>query len=394
MTATDLTKIKCQYARKCPGCPKIHFVYAKQVADKQKSLETLLAPLCIRSGIKVSPIERSPLLSSYRTTSKLALHQDNFGRQSIGIYERSSKDVVDIPDCPIHDPLINDLVAKIFRRAKAPFPFYNHSKKAFQSGCLKFVTVRLGSSSTEPGIIISHTGVDVVALASYLKAHAPRGASIWACKLKQEDRDLVLTDSLTHISGPEVIPFKAGSLAFELHPASFFQANRSLSGTFLDWITDYHKVAGGETLIDLYGGFGAYSLSVVSHFKKIFLVDGNKEAVASAQRIAASSGITHLKGAAKYCEAFLNSLSTNDRSSVTDIIVNPPRAGLSEQVRKAINRQKFPSLARATYVSCSPETLARDLQAITKVGGRINSVRPFDMFPQTGHLETVVRITF
>jgi 23S rRNA (uracil1939-C5)-methyltransferase len=402
MTNADLQKLKCKYARKCPGCPKIQFVYAKQIHDKQKALDLLFAPLAVKAGIKIPPVIRSPLQSGYRTTSKLALHQDNFGRRSVGIYERQSKDVVDIPDCPVHDHAINDIVAKMFRSATpAPFEYYHHGKKTFQENRAKFVTVRLGTvltgsalKTSTPGIIISHTGIDEAALRVWASRAAPKGASVWGCRLTPADKDLVLNDTLTHLSGPETIPFAAGSLQLELRPASFFQANASLSRDFLAYICGGHQQAAGGTLLDLYGGFGAYSLSLATVFKDILLVDGNSDATRSAVAAAAGMGVKHLQAKAQYCEAFLKDLPATKRRAVTDIIVNPPRAGLSETVRRAISRSQFSALERATYVSCNPETLKRDLNVMTKSGARIAAIQPFDMFPQTGHVETVVRLKF
>lgn len=395
MTNPDLIKIKCTYAKKCPGCPKIQFVYAKQVHDKQKDLDQLFGPLVTKSGVKVSPVVRSPLQKGYRTTSKLALHQDNFGRRSIGIYERNSKDVVDIPDCPVHDPAINTVVEKMFRRpGTLPFEFYNHTKKAFQDAKLKFVTIRLGADKNQPGVILSHTGISDDNLRAWVSETAAKGASVWACRLKPEDKDLVLNETMTHLTGPQTIPFAVGALQIELHPASFFQANASLSPDFLAFICDQHRGHEGHILLDLYGGFGAYSLSLASEFKMVHLVDGNREAAASAKRSADRLGATNIIPKAQFCEAFLKELTASDRRGVTDIIINPPRAGLSETVRKAVSKSQFPALRRATYVSCNPMTLKRDLEAILKSGGRITAVQPFDMFPQTGHIETVVRLSF
>jgi 23S rRNA (uracil1939-C5)-methyltransferase len=336
---------------------------------------------------------KSPLQSGYRTSSKLALHQDNFARRTIGIYERGTKDVVDIAECPVHAPEINQLVAKIFRSSgMLPFDFYNHSKKSFQENCLKFVTIRVGSATKEAGVIISHTGVNEAELKEWVEKKFPKTLSVWGCLLGKDDRDLILNNNLTHLAGPELLDFKIGSFHFDLHPAAFFQANSSLTDEFITYICGDLSGAG---LLDLYGGFGAYSLAVSRNFDQIWLVDGNKDAIHSAKKSAAENNITNIMMKAQFCEAFLKGMSDSDRKKITHIIVNPPRTGLTDTVRRALNRTKFPALKSVTYISCDPQTLKRDLGEIIKTAGaKLESVQPFDMFPQTNHIENVARIKY
>jgi 23S rRNA (uracil1939-C5)-methyltransferase len=333
------------------------------------------------------------LQSGYRTSSKLALHQDNFARRTIGIYERGSKDVVDIADCPVHAPEINQTVEKIFRSSgNLPFDFYNHSKKTFQEGCLKFVTVRVGSATKQAGVIISHTGVNEQDLKSWVEKSFPKTLSVWSSHLTKDDRDLILSNKMLHLAGPERLNFKIGGFHFDLHPAAFFQANMSLTGDFISYICDDLS---GDGLLDLYGGFGAYALTLAENFNHIWLVDGNKDATESAKKSASEHKITNVTTKAQFCEAFLKSLSDSERKKITHIIVNPPRTGLTDAVRRALNKAQFPNLKKVTYVSCDPLTLKRDLSEIIKTAGaRLESVQPFDMFPQTNHIENVARVVY
>ena len=336
---------------------------------------------------------KSPLQSGYRTSSKLALHQDNFARRTIGIYERGSKDVVDIAECPVHAAEINQLVAKIFRSSgMLPFDFYSHSKKAFQEGCLKFVTVRVGSATKQAGVIISHTGVNEADLKEWVEKKFPKTLSVWGCLLTKDDRDLILNNNLKHLAGPELLNFKIGGFHFDLHPAAFFQANSSLTGDFISYICDDLS---GNGLLDLYGGFGAYSLTLANNFDHIWLVDGNKDAIESAKKSAAENNITNVTMKAQFCEAFLKGMTDAERKKISHIIVNPPRTGLTDAVRRALNKTQFPALKSVTYVSCDPQTLKRDLSEIIKTAGaKLESVQPFDMFPQTNHIENVVRLKY
>ncbi len=293
----------------------------------------------------------------------------------------------------MHAPEINQTVAKIFRSSNMlPFDFYNHSKKTFQDGCLKFVTVRVGSATKQAGVIISHTGVDEAALRAWVEKTFPKTLSVWSSLLSKDDRDLILSNKLTYLSGPEHLNFKIGAFHFDLHPAAFFQANMSLTGEFITYICEDLS---GRGLLDLYGGFGAYSLTLAGSFDQVWLVDGNKDAIESAKKSAAEHNVTNIIYKSQFCEAFLKSLNDSERKNITHIIVNPPRTGLTDTVRRALNKTQFPALKSVTYVSCDPQTLKRDLSEIIKTtGARLDSLQPFDMFPQTNHIETVVRLTY
>ena len=301
--------------------------------------------------------------------------------------------MVDIAECPVHAPEINQIVAKIFRSSgMIPFDFYNHSKKSFQEACLKFVTVRVGSETKQAGVIISHTGVNEVDLQQWVEKKFPQTLSVWSCHLTKDDRDLILNNSIKHLSGPDLLNFKVGEFHFDLHPAAFFQANSSLTGEFITYICDDLS---GEVLLDLYGGFGAYSLTLATSFDQVWLVDGNKDAIDSAKKSAVEQGIKNITMKAQFCEAFLKGMSDVERKKITHIIVNPPRTGLTDTVRRALNKTQFPALKSVTYVSCDPQTLKRDLSEIIKTtGAKLESLQPFDMFPQTNHIENVVRLKY
>ena len=148
-------------------------------------------------------------------------------------------------------------------------------------------------------------------------------------------------------------------------------------------------------LLDLYGGFGAYSLAAAAHFEKVIIVDGNGHAIDAARQTCLRLGITNVTAVHASVEDYLaKRLKADDRQAVTHIIVNPPRTGVSESAREELGRTHFPALEELTYVSCDLPTLSRDLDVITRKGRlRLAAVTPFDMFPQTDHIEVVARLS-
>ncbi len=392
-------KAKCLYFGKCSGCTLQQFPYVKQLNDKTKRVRSELGGLLPREAKAenaIAPLVPSPAEQGYRTSGKLCLHEDELGRRSIGLYERGSKKVVAIPQCTVHHPEINKLVEKLFGFGKAlPAKLYQHTKKQFQAERLKFVTVRYSPETREFGVIVSHTGVAREALVAWAEAQRIAGVSFYESLLKPDDEDLVLSRDVSHLAGPKTFRFRIADLDFQIDPVAFFQANASLAPDFIKTIAAPHA---GGVLVDLYGGFGTYSLQTVERFQKVFGVEANPHSIESAIEHSKRRGLKNVLFTVSSVEDYVKGMNKGDKDKpraeeVTDIIVNPPRTGLSPQVVRGLLAPGLNKLERLTYVSCDLQTLKRDLRELVRNGVyRIEAVLPFDMFPQTDHIETVVRL--
>ncbi|MBC7661249.1 MAG: class I SAM-dependent RNA methyltransferase [Chitinophagaceae bacterium] len=334
----------------------------------------------------------SPSEHGYRTSGKLCLHEDELGRRSIGLYERGSKKVVDIPECSVHHPEINKLVQKLFGFGKKlPAKLYQHNKKGFQPNRLKFIVIRYCPDTREFGLILSHTGVDRTALKAWAAAINLPQTSLYESEMSPADEDLVVARSVNHLAGPETFRYRIGAHDFNIDPIAFFQANFSLVPAFIEAITAPHA---GNVLLDLYGGFGTYSFSAAAKFRKVWTVEANPHSIRSAQELIDRMKVSNVQTSATSVEDFLKTIiKSPDAQSVTDIIVNPPRTGLSRHVIEGLKAPAFKELKRVTYVSCDLLTLQRDLRELVRSGHyKIDQVLPFDMFPQTDHIENIVRL--
>jgi 23S rRNA (uracil-5-)-methyltransferase RumA len=382
----------CRHFRKCSGCTNLQTPYPKQIRDKTIKIQKSLASCADNHATVFEETAPSPDQFGYRTSTKLCLDEDNFGLRRIGLYQHESKTVIDIPDCPVHHPAINSLVHRLFHgKIAAPAPFYQHAKRSFQRERLKFLTARVSPTTKAAAIIVSHTGVDQDALQAWATTIASQQLSIYGCELTKADDTRIISSHIRHLAGPKTVPFTIGERQFSLSPFAFFQANSSLTPAFIQHIAGNLK---GGTLLDLYGGFGAYSFEAAPRFETIHLVDGNEDAIT-----AATSQPTkphHLHPIVSSVEEFLtnNPRLLKDRVKVTHIIVNPPRAGLSAKVSALLAKAaQMPQLRELVYVSCNPETLARDIKVLVKSQRwRLATVKGFDMFPQTGHIEVVAKL--
>lgn len=169
-------------------------------------------------------------------------------------------------------------------------------------------------------------------------------------------------------------------LEFELPPEVFLQCNREVSAAMDTWLDDRIGSPTGRCLVDLYAGLGARAIR--------WAAAGGEVTACEVDRAACDA----CKGAALHAEARLRVVCgrAEDRLSLLDgaevVVVNPPRTGLGVQVREALVAAQVPRLA---YVSCDPATLARDLKGL-QAAYEVLEVQPFDAFPQTAHIETIV----
>lgn len=389
-------KAACRFFGKCSGCSLQQFPYVKQLFDKTRAVRQQLGRF-VPAGKNIEdiihPVVPSPAEFGYRTSSKLCLNEDELGRRSIGLYARGTKKVVDIPGCPIHHPAINKLIQRLFGPGQpVPAAFYQHSRKGFQPSRLKFVTIRYSPEADSFGLILSHTGVPRADLEAWAQKLRMPHLSIYESLLNREDEDLVISRTVKYLAGDPIFTYVLDGRRYPLDPMAFFQANSSLVSTFIQHIVD--GLAGDE-LLDLYGGFGTYTMAAAASFKKIQLVEANPHATEAADKVARETGLTQVQCTAASVEDVLKRmLKASSSQKVTHIIVNPPRAGLSPQVLSALSHGGWERLQRLHYVSCNMETLQRDLQVLTRQGFEVESITPFDMFPQTEHIELVVKLRY
>lgn len=397
----------CDYfiKRGCGGCSFLHIPYADQLIAKQDQIVSILKatfsllPAAIRPKVRdlVQPMVPSPKPMGYRASAKFYLHEDRSGKNLVGLYKQGSRVVVDTTGCPANVDWANELQRVMFlNKSLIPAKFANHGDGSFQKNRLKFLTVRSSPSSgngSEAGaVVISHTGVDRQAMSKWLLDSGLGGLCVYESRLSKADGDNITGRKVEHLCGPETFTYALDGQVFNISPASFFQANHSLAADLIINATNF--TGDGDILLDLYGGFGAYSFALTKRFSEIQVVDGNKAAISAANAHAKQVGVPHLKAFADTCENFLEKkLAQETAGKITHIIVNPSRTGMTARVLTAIAPAVLPQLQELHYISCNPSTFARDAKSLVGQGYTLTSVLPFDMFPQTEHVELVAKFS-
>ncbi len=370
--------------KRCTGCTSLHLPYSEQLKEKEELVRGHIEDLLTNvSALKA--IIGSPAQSGMRTSVKICLHADRHGERTLGLYQQGTRSVQHVTDCMVHAPEINSYLQSLSKSPVAP-KFYNHQDRTFQREKVKFLVLRSNGDGAI-SVVISHTGVSKEVLLNWL---GDTPISIYESWLTAKDGNAPIGMNTQHLAGQTAMAVTIAGKQHVIPPTSFFQANSSLCHALVSHTASFS--ANGDILLDLYGGFGAYSLFAAHQFKQAIVVDGNKSAISSIPKSIRLNKIQNVIGHASYCEDFLGRMSDVKRQRVTHMIVNPPRAGLSQSVTNKISKDFFPNLQAVHYVSCNPETLARDLRVLQEGNLLIKDVLPFDMFPHTEHVETVVRL--
>jgi 23S rRNA (uracil1939-C5)-methyltransferase len=194
----------------------------------------------------------------------------------------------------------------------------------------------------------------------------------------------------TLLWGDEAIEEKLGDLRFRVRPNAFLQTNTAMAERLYGLAADYAGLTGGETVYDLYCGIGTIGLTLARDALTVWGVEISEESVACALENAELNGIAN---AAFFAGDTADSLAElRDRAGDPDVVVvDPPRAGLSNKALRRLGRLEAP---RIVYVSCNPTTLAGNVKELAASWGyELERVRPVDMFPHTPHVESVSLLT-
>lgn len=350
---------KCKYFRVCGGCELQHMSENAQRNAKNGLLERELKAARFESSI-LAALE--PIVSSkpYAYRRRISLHVDRTGK--IGFYRPNSRSVVAIESCEIANPKINELLANI-----QPF------------------------------------GSSVQGLVSQIDLEADENSviAVLKCPYDMGQREIrAITESAKkHFSsavlvaaGKEVAAFgrgflelpllEGGGLKLLLPPGAFSQVNWAINRELIDYVVS--SCAGEKQVHDLYAGAGNFSLPLAYRGSNVIAVECEPRLVQSARKSAQSAGLSSKFEIRELStEKFLKRIKSSDLEVV---VADPPRSGLGNLIRS------FTKARKMVLVSCHIPSFIRDLRGLTEQGWKVDEIQPFDMFPQTSHLEVATRL--
>ena len=371
-TSPHRVKPPCPVFGRCGGCQLMHLDYSQQLETKRQRVVDALERIGKIFNVPVPGCVPSPNPLSYRNKIQLPVIMDPELR--MGLYAFNSHDIVEIEKCYIHCPLGEQVFAKVKQLLKAePDP------------SLRFVLIKTGVNTNQVLVILVTEGEgspNLPALAEKIMESAPEIKGV--VQNITAAGNVVLGKTFKTLIGHSSIVDKICGLHFKVSPASFFQVNPAQAENLYQKALELCDLERNEVVLDAYCGVGTLSLILASKARHVIGVESVADAIADAQDNAKRNHIHNTIFHCAQAEDFIGTLSSIDVA-----VLNPPRKGCEPAFLEKLLQLKP---RRIVYVSCDPATLARDL-AILQKEYTVNTVQPFDMFPQTVHVESIAQLT-
>ena len=390
---------KCSHFGTCGGCRWQHLPYELQLRAKQQQVEDALRRIAKVELPEITPIFGSENIWEYRNKMEytfsnrrwLTWEQVNAGevpenRCGAGFHISGAFDkVLDIDRCWLQDDLGNRIRNSVKNYAlEKGYTFFD--LKA-QNGLLRTMMIRI--ATTGQVMVLMAFGEDntgqISDVLDFIKDNFPEVTSLmYAINTKAND-SMDGVEVLLY-AGMPYIEEKMESLVFRVGPKSFYQTNSPQALNLYRTARDFAGLTGNELVYDLYTGTGTIANFVARDARKVIGIEYVPEAIADAKVNSAVNGIGNTEFFAGDMKDVLNDGFIAEHGIPDVMIVDPPRAGMHQDVVDTILRARP---ARIVYVSCNPSTQARDI-ALLDGQYRVERVRPVDMFPHTHHVENVV----
>jgi len=373
----------CPLAGTCGGCQIQSLDYTAKLEYKQQRVKSEFK----RVGIDIEPLPIMGMEDPYQFRNKAQVPvSGKKGNLKLGFYKQGTHNVVDTQTCYIQHDLHNKVMKelRILLNNELVIPFNERNRK----GWLKHVIVRVSFDQKKVMVMLVTTGrgdMDMYRFVSKLTKAVPEVTSIFQ-NINGMSGNRILGKRFIHLYGQKELVDTIGDLHFKISPASFFQINPTQTEKLYNAALNMAELTGKERVYDLYCGSGTISLFLAKQAKEVIGIEIVEAAVKDAQMNALDNNIKNASFYAGKAEEVFPELYKEGRKAEV-VVVDPPRKGLDSQVIDTIAEMKPQKIV---YVSCNPNTLARDVKALTEKGYILNQVQPVDMFPHSMHVETVV----
>jgi len=422
------TDPRCPVARQCGGCQFQAMDYRQQLEFKENKicnnlrriggLENLVmvdengeprgssGSLCKESAeggaVFVYPIIGMDEPWRYRNKAQFPFGMNKDGRIITGFYAGRTHAIIESEDCFLGVEE-NRLILECIRAYMEEYKIRPYNEES-HSGLIRHVLIRKGFRTGELMVCMVINGEarqlkGAEALVERLRtlfeekeygvqterAAVPHMASI-SCSINREKTNVIMGKDIVNLYGPGYIIDWIGNVQYRISPLSFYQVNPVQTEKLYRTALDYAGLTGNETVWDLYCGIGTISLFLAQRAKRVYGVEIVPQAIDDARANGALNGIENVEFFVGKAEEVLPEQYEKNQVYADVIVVDPPRKGCDEKCLETIVKM---APKRVVYVSCDSATLARDLKYLGERGYEVRKVRGCDMFPMSGHVETV-----
>lgn len=340
----------CPLFGKCGGCHWQQMEYPRQVEAKRQILEEVFHhrfPQTRELPITVRPC---PQPFSYRSRARIQLRGPG-SKSSVGFFRHRSHTVEDVKSCPLFRPSLNEALS-----------------------ALRQFKIKVGTSPETHEMDIASSEEDDTWASARIGPDINEGVSALVGTGRNEE---------------VVMQKRVGEFLYSVTASVFFQANDFMVPELAALVRELAKTAGHDSALDLYSGVGLFSLSLARQFKKVVAVDNSPTACRFCSINASNAGLTNIQPVCADVPAWIEASKFAARPGLDLIVLDPPRTGAGVKVTERICELSPQTII---YASCDPQTLVRDIARLPERNFSINHIEGLDLFPQTFHFETVVRL--
>ncbi|WP_300561800.1 23S rRNA (uracil(1939)-C(5))-methyltransferase RlmD [Companilactobacillus sp.] len=371
------------------GLEFAHIKYEDQLKFKENILRESLEKYKPHAyeNYTIKPTVASPQQEKYRNKAQFPI-QEIDGEIRCGLYQNGTQDLVDLPEMPTQMDLTMKAMRKIVDIIKdLGLPVYNPKAK---SGIISMIIIRQSVEFNKLQVTIVTRTPKFVKQRQFVEALTeaiPEVSSI-SQNINKEDQGAVWGDETKLIWGDEYLQEDINGSIFNLSPRAFLQLNALQTDKLYDLATSALHPSPNDILLDAYCGVGTIGITLADQVKHVYGIEIIPEAIEDAKKNAELNDVSNADYYVGSVDEVYPKLLEQDIHP-TALIVDPPRVGLDDKLIHTIldNRPE-----KLVYISCNPSTLAKDLTLLTKKY-RVDYLQPVDMFPQTPHVETVVKFS-
>ena len=377
----------CPHFPNCVGCPFIKLPYPEQLLRKREIVRRAFAEYGALAAVEIPPVAPSPERLGYRARVKLVVRR-NRADVAVGLFVPQTHRVIDISSCPVHPRPVNQVVyylkKKFVELGIAPYDERN------DSGDVRYLDFRYSFARKELSLTLVTRHGSLPQGGELAKALHHRFPFITGViqNVNEERGNVIWGKSFRTLGGRDTLMERIGDLKLVFPAGAFSQANPFTARKLYEHVRGLADLKGVETVLDLYCGVGPISLYLALSARQVWAADDNELSITTAKQNARRNG----RGNCRFIAGEVAAILSQWRQSLPAIdliVVNPPRKGIQSAAMAELLEIGAPKLI---YVSCDPKSLARDLSKFTEHGYRLTDVQPFDMFPQTEEVETVVQL--
>lgn len=371
---------KCRIAHRCGSCSMMISDYDYQLESKKAILKQTLIKYAQVNPRLISNVRESASTFHYRNQFKMPCATLD-GNLVNGFYASGSNYLIDVDHCMIHEKGLEKMRMMILNvLRKANYPGYRHKDKKG----LRNLIVRGFKGSYQCTLVTGHEEIPQAVIQDLMKIKGL--TSLWQSILTTKKTTEVFGKEMNLLAGEKYLTFTLGDIQLQISPRSFFQLNTAQA------LQLYRCVAAmidgrKKRIVEAYSGIGCISLFLKDKAEEIVGIESIRDAVVNANMNAKLNKCDHIRFV---CDDAAKRLVTLSKQGGIDVlVVDPPRSGLDDAMLKCILKSKIEEIV---YISCNPATLGKNL-AVLQEKYEVKAVKPFDMFPQTQHVETVVKLS-